>query len=557
MLTASPRNATAAPEVQIKGKTRIAIEAVRQVENGVVQVNGQLVDLLTGDGIGQQRLAIHLGGVFVSVTTGPDGRFLATFPGSVGPQPLSVDYGGGSLIDPASFIDTVDPSRAEVQLTLRAEPTPTGVNLVVTATSQATMDGKLDPLPVELSIGSPTDATLKPLATVTSEQPFALTRAAAGGTGTRRIRAVFPGTPTQQPATTDLTLELTAATTTTMKLSATRLAHEDDLVVAGSVIDEDGTPVPRAAITLSAGDRRLAQGATTDAGDYRLTVEAEVLGPGDFGLQVAADPSTPFLRPSRANPATITVAPPQPVPVVYTIAAFAATALAAAGFFIARAKPWERFRKASPAAEAPEGETEQDQTSGGLVSNRPGIVSTLRRAADDSFTGAVRDTVRGRPVEGALVRVTASLGAVVQEVVTAADGTFAFEQLAAGEWRAEVGAIGHVTEQFALAIPHRGELRGVRVDLVPIRERVFQLYRRAAEPTLPETRLWGIWSPRQIVDHVRARKPSPALAALTDLVEEVYFSARVAPESVIGTAAEHVDLAIKERRPSPAPPPAV
>ena len=41
---------------------------------------------------------------------------------------------------------------------------------------------------------------------------------------------------------------------------------------------------------------------------------------------------------------------------------------------------------------------------------------------------------------------------------------------------------------------------GVRVDLVPVRERVFQLYRRAAEPILPESRLWGVWSPRQAMN---------------------------------------------------------
>jgi len=90
-------------------------------------------------------------------------------------------------------------------------------------------------------------------------------------------------------------------------------------------------------------------------------------------------------------------------------------------------------------------------------------------------------------------------------------------------------------------------LRGVRVDLVPVRERVFQLYRRAAEPILPEPRLWGVWSPRQIVDHVRSKRPSPALAELTDFVEEIYFSPRVADETVLPTASEQVDRAIRER----------
>src|SRR6185295_7875997 len=103
------------------------------------------------------------------------------------------------------------------------------------------------------------------------------------------------------------------------------------------------------------------------------------------------------------------------------------------------------------------------------------------------------------------------------------------------------------TEKFVVSIPHRGELRDVRVDLVPVREKVFQLYRRAAEPVLPESRLWGIWSPRQIVDHVRAKRPSPALAELTDFVEELYFSSRTAGESILTHASERVDRAVRER----------
>ena len=59
----------------------------------------------------------------------------------------------------------------------------------------------------------------------------------------------------------------------------------------------------------------------------------------------------------------------------------------------------------------------------------------------------------------------------------------------------------------------------VCVDLVPVRERVFQLYRRAAEPSLPEARLWGIWSPRQIMDHVRTKKPSPGSWPVSFLTE--------------------------------------
>jgi hypothetical protein len=188
-----------------------------------------------------------------------------------------------------------------------------------------------------------------------------------------------------------------------------------------------------------------------------------------------------------------------------------------------------------------------EQLEGGLVAAKPGLVSTLRRPADDGFSGAVRDTVRGRPVADAVVRLKLQQGREDREALTGPDGNFAFEALAAGDWLADVTAPGHVTEKFVISVPHRGELRGVRVDLVPVRERVFQLYRRAAEPILPEPRLWGVWSPRQIVDHVRSKRPTPALADLTSFVEEIYFSPRLAGETVLPEASEQVDRAIRER----------
>jgi hypothetical protein len=233
------------------------------------------------------------------------------------------------------------------------------------------------------------------------------------------------------------------------------------------------------------------------------------------------------------------------VPVSYTIAAFLATACAAGGFFAARARPWQRLRRPAPPAEVAASHVHDEPVDGGLVVAKPGLVSTLRRASDDGFSGVVRDTVRGRPVGDAQVKLR--LEPLERAVTTGGDGGFTFEALAAGEWRAEVAAPGHVTESFVVSIPHRGELRGVRVDLVPVRERVFQLYRRAAEPILPEPRLWGVWSPRQIVDHVRSKRPTPALAELTSFVEEIYFSPRLADETVLPAASEQVDRAIRER----------
>ncbi|MCX5741169.1 MAG: hypothetical protein NT062_01580 [Proteobacteria bacterium] len=563
----------AAPTVEIKAQSQVQFDKARLVEEGLAEVSGQLTDKLGGDGLANMMVQIRIADTAGSAVTDGDGKFhtIIPIPGP-GEQTILFMFRGTNLIDGSELTVTTDPARAQVVLAIAVEDAPGGVKLSVTAK----VDGTTTKLPLALAFGQVSDKELAPLTKLDAGTPYVVTRKAAGGAGTRRVRATFAGDDVRQPATAEATIELTATSKTTMVPSTLALAFEDDLDLAGKVTDEDGNPIPRAAVTLASGDRRLAQGATGDDGSYRFSIEGKIVGDGKygaFGLQVQTDPGKSFIKASRSDPAVITIAQPEPVPVAYTIAAFVATGLAAGGFFLARTKPWTRFRKKPPPSEADEPIVDPDAVvvAGGLVLNKPGVMSTLRRANDDGFSGTVRDTVRGRPVPEAVVRMLLgptthpthsgpdSTPRIVdeREVRTGPDGQFVVEKLPTGEWMAEVAAPGHVTEKFVVTIPHRGELRGVRIDLVPVRERVFQLYRRAAEPVLPEGRLWGVWTPRQIVDHVRARRPTPALADLTDFVEEVYFSPRLAAETILPGAFERVERAIQERGPSAKPEPRV
>jgi hypothetical protein len=532
----------AAPTVEIKAKTQLQFSRARLTASGEVEVTGQLLDQLTGDGISDQRVTVTFGGATASATTGNDGTFTAMLPAAGGPADITLSFPGADRLDASNLpAVTVDPAKSQVQLRIgKVRDEPGGARLRITATVEDTQAAL--PVKVELAPSGTTRYTALP--DVMSGDDFVVTRKQAGGPGLHHVRASFPGDDAHQPAKIDGTLELTSKTKTTLTLSTTSLAYEDDLVARGKVTDEDGQGVPKAAVALVSGDRRLAQAVTGEDGSYKFSVEGQIFGEGRRGVQVQADPGTSYVQPSVSAPLTVLVAPPQPVPVSYTVAAFVATALAAGGFFAARTKPWRRLRRRVPPAEQASSDA-VEQMKGGLVVARPGIVSTLRRAADTGFSGVVRDTVRGRPVPQAIVRLV--FGGSEREVRTTIDGSFAIDDLALGDWSAEVAAAGHVTEKFTVSIPHRGELRGVRVDLVPVRERVFQIYRRAAEPLLPESRLWGIWSPRQIVDHVRGKRPSPALADLTNFVEEIYFSPRLAEEGVLQTASERVDEAVRER----------
>lgn len=568
--------ASAAPTVEIRARTQLGLGRVKIVDGGRVEVTGYLSDKLTGLGIASERITITIGGQPVSVITGEDGSFTATVPSAPGTLEIQLAYKGGARLEPADPLTiTTDPAKVEIELSLvKIADDPAGARIRVDAKSTESVET----LGVQLSVAGINDDTWKPLREVESGKDFVFTRKEAGGAGLYRLRAQFVGDERRQAAESVVTIEMASGSVTSLQLSSTTVAYEDDIVATGKVTDDDGAPLEATAVTLMAGDRRLAQGTTNDGGVFRFEIEAEVVWTqdkptsaggmassaaarggdsqpaasatnGQYALQVQADPGFTYIKPSRSQPVVLRIAPPQPVPVSWTIAAFLATGLAAGAFFAARSKPWQRLRRAQPPADVPSEEGEIEIASGGLVTAKPGVVATLRRANDDGFAGVVRDTVRGRPVGDALVLVT--LGDRERSIRTAADGSFAIEGLETGEWRAEVAAMGHVTERFAVTVPHRGELRGVRVDLVPVRERVFQLYRRAAEPVLPEARLWGIWSPRQIVDHVRAKRPSPALAELTDFVEEIYFSPRLAEEGVLETAEGRVSRALNERARTP------
>jgi hypothetical protein len=541
--------AHAAPQVEIRARSQLALTRVKLRDATSVEVRGQLVDKLTGDGLVGQRVYVTVGGVTREAFTQADGSFELVVPADPGPQQVRLSFAGGGPHDRADDLTvTTDPAKSQVELSIgKLGDDPRGATLRVSATG----DGGAVRVPVTLAVAPPEGEPFEDLRTVETGSEIMIARRDVGGAGTYRLRARFAGDATRQPATATVTLELASNSTTTMHVGRSKLAFEDELVVTGQVTDDDDQPVARAAVTLVTGDRRLAQTATDATGRYRFEVEAELFGTGAYGIQVLAEPASPYVRSSRSQPAIVEIAAPQPVPVSYTVAAFLAAMLAAGGFFAARIRPWQRLRRPAPPADVPSEEGEIESFRGGLVVAKPGIVSTLRGAKDDGFAGVVRDTVRGRPIPAAVVRLV--IGDREAVTRTGADGSFALDKLVAGEWRAEVAAPGHLTERFAVTIPHRGELRGVRIDLVPVRERVFQIYRRAAEPVLPEPRLWGVWSPRQIVDHVRRKRPSPALAELTDFVEEVYFSPRLAAESTVDQAHQWVDRAIQERaRRSPA-----
>jgi hypothetical protein len=533
--------AEAAPVISIRARTDIQLRAVRRREDGLIAVAGALVDRATAQGIGGLDVTITVSGQEQSTITSQDGGFEVLAQPASGAVDVEIRFAGDDRFDAAELVERgVDPSRAPVDMTIDVSTTPLGA--IVTVETRA--DGIKVELPISLRF-SAADANEPHVdLTARSDTPVMVKRADILGPGSKRVRAKFPGDGGHGPATAEATFELVTGTKVDLSLGGDSVAFEGTIHAHGTVLDDDGKPVAHAAVALVAnqaatGERRL--GATTTGADgrYRIDAAAELLGTGKHSLQAVVETSERWRKSSRSGPSFINVGTRRPAPVGITIAAFAATAIVALGFVIGRRRPW---RKAEP---PPPPSAAIAEAKGGLEQARPSIVSTLRRAQDHGFAGMVRDAVRQRPIAASEILLT--LGGDVRRTETADDGRFAFEELPPGEWTARVASPGHVTEHFTVSIPHRGELRGARIDLVPVREKIFTLYRRAALPILPSPDLWGIWSPRQIVDHVRAKTPPVKMTELTSFVEEAYFSARVPDEGLLPAAEAKVAAALAER----------
>ncbi len=534
---AAPGPAAGAPTISIRAHTDVRITAVRRVADGL-RVSGVLIDRATAIGLGGQPLTVSVAGRDGHGITAADGLFDIVIPDldATAPVDVGVRFDGDERLDPARVDEwQIDPSKAPVELAITVTMAANGAMVTIDATSdQARLQ-----VPIVLKVAA-TDSPRPPREyAFTSGVPQLVSRAQAGGAGVKRFSARFAGDAAHAPTTAESTFIFTTATRIDLAAAKATVSFEGTVRLKGKVIDDDGAPVGQVAVAVTTDDTRL--GATTTAADgtYKLAIAAERLGTGKHTLQAAVESKDTWRTSSRSGPAFVTIGTPKPAPTGITIAAFAATAVTALGFILAR-----RRRDATLIAPAAPPAAVADPV-GGLEPARASLVSTLRRASDHGFAGLVRDAVRSRPIATAEVRLSRDGQDVV--TVTDADGRFALEQLTPGEWRARVSTAGHVSERFMVTIPHRGELRGVHIDLVPVREKVWSMYRRAAQPKLPSPDLWGIWSPRQIVEHLRTGAPTPAFADLTGFVEEAFFSARVPDEGVLPGAEQRVQAALAER----------
>src|ERR1700760_3859298 len=180
------------PQVEIRAQTKLVLDKIRLISDDHAELRGHLVDAITGDGIAGQHVHIHLGDADTSATTERDGGFHVTVPIEAGKQEGNLKFTGNQLLGQAELSQPTDPSRAQVSLTLDFEEAAGGIDVIV----HATADDQAIQLPIALAPARVTTARGAPplwtrRGSVVPDKPFLLSRQAAGGPGTRRVRAEF------------------------------------------------------------------------------------------------------------------------------------------------------------------------------------------------------------------------------------------------------------------------------------------------------------------------------------------------------------------------------
>jgi hypothetical protein len=578
-LFAAAHHAPAGPVIQVRARTAITLDPIRRARGATTAP--QLIGLHIAGRLherGSVAPVPNAAGLTIklddrtyppmppsTIPVDEDGRFDIWLAAGSGRHSLVIQYAGDDRFEGARFaLADFDVAKQPLLLSLRAPDTVRRSRGPLEIEVQAADEIEPARVRVRVEIGPAEEDELSEIGQVTTNEagraPLSIPAERLGQPGPKRLRAVFAGDALYDAAAIEATFQVASETRLTFHIDSGDVAFEGRVRGHGRLTDDLGAGLPGQSIAMSAEDqggrRSLDDSLTGPDGEFSLDAPASELGAGPHMVQAVFESPRIYLDSGRSPPAAIRVAERRPVPVGYSLAAFAVTAASILAFVALRTRPWTRWLRrlrgesAGPAGGATEVRDAAPHT--GLTLARPGLVSTLRRPHDRGFTGSVADAVTGAPIAGARVEVSGA-GPEPISVLTDGEGRFALEELAEGDHRAEVTAAGYVTERFELAVPHRGELRDARVDLLPVRERIFQLYREAAEPLLPRPNLWGVWTPRQIFEHVRARRPARALSELTSYVEEKYFSARLPEEAELDDAAARVAAARAEAAPAPHP----
>jgi len=540
MLTTSNRSVEAAPELVLRDRLDIQLDPIRR-SGSSVEVRGRLVQL--GDGEGAPYLSIRLqyDERWVTLLTDGNGYFYQRFAGSEGEHMLSVDVTESRFFDAAHLeMADFDIEKRPLELILDAPSTLPDTATELEIKINATSDGRpVDSLQLEVLLASIGDELTTAAQTETNrgQAVVVISQEQLGEAGRKRIEVRFAGDQNHDAATVSSIFQVTSSSSLSLASNGSDFSFGDAVKISGRLEDGRGNPIVNAVISLEVQSQRIESTKTDERGDYHLSIDSEELGSGSaIALQAIYRPTESWKAQTKSTPISISIGDRKPISMSLALAAFAITGLGLLSFVGLRARPWERWRRSAKDDDIDQSDDDEivdvvPKT--GFVAGRAKLSNTFRKAHYQDIQGTVRCVMTHKAINMARIEVTGTPAQVLQ---TNAKGDFRTAVLHAGEHTVRVMADGYVSEEFPVLVPHRGEFHNTTVDLLPVREKIFALYKDALRPRLPNPKLWGIWTPRQILDHVRSSKPNAALAELTDFVEESFFSQRSPHEDVLESA---------------------
>lgn len=351
--------------------------------------------------------------------------------------------------------------------------------------------------------------------------------------GPNDLRISFGGNNRYNAVSSTQTINLVVPVVVTIQGPAEASA-DDEVEIEGTLSTPFG-PLGEHSIGLYArvakGEERSLGGAVSDAeGRFTATLAAKAFKSGaPVELLARYQPDTPWNLPAESDPITVQIRPPRPVPAAFYLLPLFVCGAIALGMFMLR-----RVRRA--VIKAPEA-----RPKGGVFP----VVRANTGPEQRTLQGTVTDAATQQPLLGARVLLLLE-GGGEREVRSDARGAFFLDDLAAGHPSLRVEARGYVSEEVRVEIPHRGRWSGFTVALLPVREKVLELFRIAAIQVLPEKQLFGSWTPREIRRYARDRRHSLSgpIAELVKLFESVYFAGVIGDEETVAQAKELSDQAL-------------
>jgi len=536
LLLLAPMRVGAQPRVIVKAETRIELGTDRREDR--IILSGALRDDL-GNDLPDREVEVRLSraGTRESilrerVRTDDDGRFAIEAFVTTGDYELRATFEGDTHHEANGVLRTIDLDRADVRLSVTVPnggqldlDEPTHV-IRVRADSDTGRHGGIEIALVaefdhELAIGTTgEDGRVR----------FEIASEGLGEPGAGRLKARSRPDADRAEAQTEVPIVRFRRSDLTLEASASEARAGESVVLFGELFNSQGPLGGRAIGVFGDGDTHLTTMLTDREGRFVANLDTEGREPGTLTIVARFESDAPGRMAAESAPVQIAIG-------TRAVAAWLWAALPIAIclvllLLIARRAP-QRLTALPPAPPPPP----------------PGIAASTRRSrkpAQTAIYGRVIDRSRQEPIAGATATLTSADG-TSQMLNTRANGAFAFDRVSSGEHILRVEAQGYAPEETKVTSPHRGQWGEVTVRLENLRDRVLSAYRRVALALIPSSRLWEIWTNREVLIH--ARESTAEGERLTDLtlrVEDAFYSSEGPSEDDVDRVSEDAERAYVE-----------